>query len=116
MSIKICIILIFFSDSANNQAKVIADLEAQISSETKRFAILEEKFNQLQSSSAADKREMEDTVSALQDGNSDLSTQLEAKRLLLEDLSSKNAELERSASDLTDQLASTNFQLTKAQR
>jgi len=74
---------------------------------------LESSFEELKSKTAGEKAEMEGTISSLQESNTDLSALLETKSTQLIQLTEKSSAFEESVADLTERLASTNFQLTK---
>ena len=100
-----------FSESARHQAKAVSDLEDSLATEKARSSELESSFEELKSKTAGQKADMEGTISSLQESNTDLSALLETKSTQLSQLTEKSSVLEESVTDLTERLASTNFQV-----
>ena len=110
-SFQIPFLKIRFSDSVSHQAKAVSDLEDSLATEKARSSELESSFEELKSKTAAEKADMEGTISSLQESNTELGALLGSKSTQLSQLTEKSSVLEESVADLTERLASTNFQV-----
>ena len=110
-SVQMPFLKIRFSDSASHQAKAVSDLEDSLATEKDRSSELESSIEELKSKTAAEKADMEGTISSLQESNTELGALLESKSTQLSQLTEKSSALEESVADLTERLASTNFQV-----
>ena len=89
----------------------MSDLEDSLATEKVRSSDLETSFDEFKSKTAGEKADMEGTISSLQESNTDLGALLESKSTQLSLLTEKSSGLEQSVADLTEKLASTNFQV-----
>ena len=110
-SVQMPFLKIRFSDSASHQAKAVSDLEDSLATEKARSSELVSSFDELKSKTAGEKADMEGTISSLQESNTELGALLESKSTQLSQLTEKSSALEESVADLTERLASTNFQV-----
>ena len=89
----------------------MSDLEDSLATEKARSSELVSSFDELKSKTAGEKADMEGTISSLQESNTELGALLESKSTQLSQLTEKSSALEESVADLTERLASTNFQV-----